>query len=61
MSYLIVYEKGKRTEFDDVQGREYERVLLAKPRAEREKLHEQGLIVKYYDGTSYKLLRYWIK
>ena len=33
--------------------------LLAKPRAEREKLHEQGLVVKYYDGTSYKLLAYW--
>lgn len=58
-SYLIVYENGERTEFDDEQGREYERVLLAKPRAEREKLHEQGLIVKYYDGTSYKLLGYW--
>lgn len=59
MSYLIVYEKGKRTEFDDEQGREYERALLAKPRAEREKLHEHGLVVKYYDGTSYKLLAYW--
>lgn len=35
------------------------RALLAKPRAEREKLHEQGLIVKYFNGTTYKLLGYW--
>ena len=58
-SYLIIYENGKRRTLDDEQGREYERALLAKPRAEREKLHEQGLIVKYFDGTTYKLLGYW--
>ena len=58
-SYLIIYENGERRTLDDEQGREYERALLAKPCAEREKLHEQGLIVKYYDGTSYKLLGYW--
>ena len=59
MSCLIVYQDGERTEFDDEQGREYEGAVLAKPRAEREKLHEQGLIVKYFDGTTYKLLGYW--
>lgn len=59
MSYIIVYQDGERTEFDDEQGREYERALLVKPRAEREELHEQGLIVKYFDGTTYKLLAYW--
>ena len=58
-SYLIIYENGERRTLDDEQGREYERALLAKPRAEREKLHGQGLIVKYYDGTTYKLLAYW--
>ena len=59
MSYIIVYQDGERTEFDNEQGREYERALLAKPRTEREKLHEQGLTVKYHDGTIYKLLAYW--
>ena len=59
MSCLIVYQDGERTEFEDEQGREYERALVAKPRTEREKLHERGLIVKYFDGTSYKLLAYW--
>lgn len=58
-SYLIIYENGERRTLDDEQGREYERALLAKPRAEREKLHERGLIVKYFDGASYKLLGYW--
>lgn len=58
-SYLIIYENGERRELDDEQGREYERALLAKPRAEREKLHEQGLVVKFLDGMSYKLLGYW--
>ena len=58
-SYLIIYENGEQRTLDDEQGREYERALLAKPRAEREKLHEQGLIVKYFNGTTYKLLAYW--